>query len=467
MAFTDDVYALVVDDDEDVAETAALTIDHGTEHVSTEYVTSAEDALDYLESEPAHVVVSDYEMPGMDGLELLDEVQDTSDVPFILYTGKGSEDLAVQALRNGAEDYVRKGNPQAFDVLSRRVENAGMKKKVEEELSVFKEGAENAGHAIQITDSDGNILYVNPAFEDQTGYDEDELLGEDPSILTSGEHDEDFYDDMWDAIESGEVWEGELLNEGKDGDRYWVDQTISPITDDSGNIEYVIGITMDVTDKKENSQRREVLNSMLRHDVANNQQAIMGYLHLLQSTDLSDQQQEYVDTISRSVDENSDLLHGIRGLLENDPQDEVHDEVDIGDVVDDALESKSNTAERKGVQIKSDVGEHYHVSAGPLLGQAISNLVENAVVHPENVETVEVGAEEVGENQIELFVSDDGEGLPEDFSWEKGVKGEDSDGTGVGTWLVKEIAETYGDGVEVEESEEGGAKFSMKLDLAG
>ena len=467
MAFTDDVYALVVDDDDDAAETAALMVDNGTEHVSTEYVTSAEDALDYLESEPAHVVVSDYDMPEMDGLELLDEVQETQDVPFILYTGKGSEDLAVQALRNGAEDYVRKGNSQAFDVLSRRVENAAIRNKAKEELTVFKEGAENAGHAIQVTDSDGNIVYVNPAFEDQTGYDEEELLGEDPSIISSGEYDEEFYDAMWATLNSGEVWEGELLNEDKDGDNYWVDQTVSPITDGSGNIEYIIGITMDVTDKKKNSQRREVLNSMLRHDVANNQQAIMGYLHLLQSTDLSDEQQEYVDTISRSVDENSDLLHGIRGLLENDPQDEIDEEVDIEDVVDEALEKKSTRAEREGVQIKSDVGERYHVSAGPLLGQAISNLVENAVVHPDNVEIVEVGAEEVGDNQLEIFVSDDGEGLPDDFSWEKGVKGEDSDGTGVGTWLVKEIAETYGDGVEAEESDEGGAKFSMKLDLAG
>ena len=462
MDFTDDVYALVVDDDEDAAETVASTIDHGTEHVSTEYVTSAEEALDYLESEPAHVVVSDYEMPGMNGLELLGEVQD---VPFMLYTGEGSEDLAVQASKHGAEDYVRKGDPQAFDVLSRRAENAAIKNKAEEELTVFKGGAENAGHAIQVTDPQGNIVYVNPAFEDQTGYDEEELLGENPSITISEDYDENFHEDMWAKLKNGEVWRGEVLNEDKEGDRYWVDRTVSPITN-NGNIEYVIGITRDITDKKEENQRREVINSILRHDLGNNQQVIKGYLDLLQRTDLTDLQEEYVNKILTSVEDNRDLFDGIRDILENDPQEDVNEEVEIEDVVDDALEEKRDKAESQDVQIESHLEEQYKVSAGPLLDRAISNLVENAVVHPDTVETVEVGAEEVGDNQVELYVADDGEGLPDDFSWEKGVKGKESDGTGVGTWLVKEIAETYGEGVEAGESEEGGAKFSMKLDLA-
>lgn len=466
MAFTDDVYALVVDDDEDVAETAALTIDNGTDHVSAEYVTSGDEALEYLESETVHTVVSDYRMPGMDGLELLDEVNSEYDVPFIMYTGEGSEDLAVQALRNGAEDYVRKGNPQGFDVLSNRVENAAIKKKADDELSVFKEGAENSGHAIQVTDDEENIVYVNTAFEEESGYDAEELIGETPSILSSGEHDDEFYDEMWNTLTSGEVWEGELLNEDKDGERYWIDQTISPITDESGDLEYLIAINTDITDKKRDSQRKEVLNSMLRHDVANNQNAIMGYLHLLQSTELNDEQQEYVETISNSVEKNNDLLHGIRDLLEKDPQDAETEEEDIEDVVDDALERQESIARSKEVEVETDIGGHYHVSGGPLLSQAVSNLVENALVHPENVEKVEVGAEEAGD-QLELFVADDGEGLPEDFSWEKGVKGEDSDGTGVGTWLVKEIAEAYGEGVEAGESEYGGAKFSMKLDKVG
>ncbi|WP_414837284.1 PAS domain S-box protein [Candidatus Nanosalina sp. VS9-1] len=463
MAFTDEIYALVVDDDQASAETASMIIDEKSDYVTAEYVTSGEAALEVLESENIHTVVSDYSMPGMDGMELLEEVNENYDLPFILYTGEGSEELAVQALKSGAEDYVTKGGAETFEVLANRVENAAVSKKAEDEVNVFKEGAENAGHAIQVTDPEGRIVYVNPAFEDITGYDESEVIGENPSILSSGEHEDEFYEQMWTTIEAGEVWHGEILNEDSEGEHFWVDQTISPITDNSGDLQYLIAINTDITDKKENKHRREVLNTMLRHDIANNQQVIAGNLTMLQETELDDRQQEYVNKIQRNVNQNTDIMHGIRGLL-ND-KDGAEKEIGLRDVVNEALEQNKTQADRNNVRIRSDVGDSYNVVAGPLLGQALSNLVENAVVHPENVENVRIGAEASEEN-IEIFVSDDGDGVPDGFSFEKGAKGDDSDGTGIGTWLVKEIAEEYGNGIEVEESEEGGARFSMRLQQA-
>lgn len=463
MDFEDEVYALVVDDNEAAAEMTSMFIDEKSNYVISEYVTSGEDALEVIDSKNMHAVVSDYTMPEMDGLELLDEVKESYDLPFILYTGERSEELAVKALKSGAEDYVTKGNAETFEVLANRVENAAISKKAEDELNVFKAGAENAGHAVQVTDSNGNIVYVNPAFEDLTGYYESEIIGENPSILSSGAHDDEFYEEMWSTINSGEVWHGEILDEKRNGENFWIDQTISPITNDSGDIQYLIAINNDITDKKQNKHRRKVLNTMLRHDIANNQQVISGTLTMLQETDLDERQQEYVDKIQKNVNLNIDIMHGIRGLLDgNDGADE---EVSLEEVVDSALEQNQTQAERKNVSIKSDVGGPYNVVAGPLLGQALSNLVENAVVHPENVENIEVGVE-ASEDEIELYVADDGEGLPADFSFEKGAKGEDSDGTGIGTWLVKEIAEEYGNGVEVEETATGGAKFSMRLQPA-
>ncbi len=465
MSFTDEIYALVVDDSEMHAELAANQLESRSDYLVTEYVTSAEEALDRLESDSSiGAVVSDYCMPDMDGLELLDEINSEYDVPFIMFTGQGSEEIAVEALQSGAEDYVTKSSSRSIEKLSNRVENAAIKHRAEEELSMLKAGLDNAGHAVKVLDSECNIIYVNEAMEEATGYSQDELLGEDPSIITADEDGEEFYEEFCSNLDSDEIWHGEILKEDRDGEEYWIDQTLSPITDQNGNIKYLIAVSNDITEKKEMEQRRELLNSMLRHDVGNDIQTLTGFIEILQGTDLDDEQQEYVDTIQECAEKSNQLLHGVRDLLKNDPKAE-RKEINLEDTVEEVLDHTSHLAESRGIEIQTELenDESYPVQAGPLLNQALSNLVENAIVHPDQVETVTIGAEK-NDDSVELYVSDDGEGLPEDFSFTKGDKGEESDGTGLGTWLASEIAEAYGKGIEAGESEEGGAEFVIRLD---
>ncbi|WP_251329792.1 PAS domain S-box protein [Haloplanus pelagicus] len=114
----------------------------------------------------------------------------------------------------------------------------------------FRSAVEHAGHVVLLTDADGEITYVNDAFETTTGYAPSEAVGRRPSMLQSGQHDEAFYADLWETISSGEVWEGEVVNERKDGTRYVIHQTIAPITDDDG-ITGFVAINRDITDRKE------------------------------------------------------------------------------------------------------------------------------------------------------------------------------------------------------------------------
>jgi PAS domain S-box-containing protein len=118
-------------------------------------------------------------------------------------------------------------------------------------LGVFREAVENTGHSVYWTDLSGRIEYVNPAFEQQTGYTAGEAVGSNANILQSGVHDDRFYERLWDTILNGEVWEGEIVNERKTGERYVVKQTISPVTNDSGSITRFVAVNEDITDLRE------------------------------------------------------------------------------------------------------------------------------------------------------------------------------------------------------------------------
>ncbi|MGB9985469.1 PAS domain S-box protein [Salarchaeum japonicum] len=124
-------------------------------------------------------------------------------------------------------------------------------------LRTFREAVENTGHAVYWTDTNGRIQYVNPAFEAQTGYSADEAVGSNANILESGVHDDRFYEQLWETILNGEVWEGEIVNQRKSGERYVVKQTISPITDDAGNITRFVAANEEVTELRTYQNRLE------------------------------------------------------------------------------------------------------------------------------------------------------------------------------------------------------------------
>ena len=113
------------------------------------------------------------------------------------------------------------------------------------------EALEQTADAVYITDTDGSIEYVNPAFEEITGYERAEALGKTPRILSFGEHDESYYEDLWETIRSQQRWESEIVDETKGGERIVLDQTISPVTTEDGEIEKFVAVARDVTERKE------------------------------------------------------------------------------------------------------------------------------------------------------------------------------------------------------------------------
>ena len=115
---------------------------------------------------------------------------------------------------------------------------------------------EAAANAIVITDKTGIIEWVNPAFTTLTGYTLQEAQGKTMEMLKSGVHSAAFYQDLWQTILSGEVWQGQLTNKRKDGSHYIEEQTITPVYERTGEISHFIAIKQDVTERERNDQLR-------------------------------------------------------------------------------------------------------------------------------------------------------------------------------------------------------------------
>lgn len=131
-------------------------------------------------------------------------------------------------------------------------------------LETFERAVQQAGHAVYITDSDGAIEYVNPEFEEVTGYEATDVVGETPAVLKSGAQDEAYYEDLWETILRGEVWEERVENERADGERYVADQTIAPIVDD-GEVEKFVAIQQDVTERREREAELERCHELIEN----------------------------------------------------------------------------------------------------------------------------------------------------------------------------------------------------------
>jgi sigma-B regulation protein RsbU (phosphoserine phosphatase) len=132
-----------------------------------------------------------------------------------------------------------------------KAETSHKKNRQEEELRKLSRAVEQSPATVVITDTGGNIEYVNPKFTNLTGYSFAEALGKNPRILKSGEQPPEFYSDMWKAISAGDTWRGEFHNRKRNGDLYWESASISPILDDNGTVTHYIAVKEDITERKE------------------------------------------------------------------------------------------------------------------------------------------------------------------------------------------------------------------------
>jgi len=178
---------------------------------------------------------------------------------------------------------------------------------------------EQSPNIIVITDCNGIIEYVNPAFIATTGYTYEEVVNKNPSVLKSGEMPESFYQNLWQTIQSGKTWEGTFYNKRSNGELYWDEAKISPIKNSLGEITHYLGVQSDITDKKQIEQqlrRTQKMDSLgkltggIAHDYNNMLNVILGYTELLDmviTDEAGEKANEFIKEIQRAADRGATL----------------------------------------------------------------------------------------------------------------------------------------------------------------
>jgi PAS domain S-box-containing protein len=266
----DEVRVLHVDDDPDFLDVAAAFLERELDDVEVVGATSAAAGLDRLAESRFDCIVSDYDMPGLDGLAFLERVREAdTDIPFILFTGKGSEDVAGDAISAGVTDYLRKASgTNQYAVLANRIENAVERYRSrraleasEERLSLFID--QSPLGVIEWSES-FDVVPLNDAAERILGYEEADLRGRSWEAIFP-ESDSDAVGDVVSALLENEGGY-HIVNENvrADGERIVCEWHNRVITDDDGDVVAIFSQFQDVTDREERQRRLTALHEATR-----------------------------------------------------------------------------------------------------------------------------------------------------------------------------------------------------------
>ena len=229
---------------------------HSALAAELDHAQSLAEARAILEHHAHDLVLFEHETGDAEAVKLLAEaVRSGGPVPFILLTEEADENTVAEIIEAGAWDCLSKSQLNGVN-LARTLRTTlalhflRQEHQIAEQLlRKLSQAVEKSADLVMITNREGIIEYVNPAFEELTGYRRDEVRGQSPRILKSGEQGLDVYEEMWQTILAGNVFRGILVDRKKTGELFYLEQSICPVRDSSGQITHFISNGRDLTDR--------------------------------------------------------------------------------------------------------------------------------------------------------------------------------------------------------------------------
>jgi PAS domain S-box-containing protein len=360
----------------------------------------------------------------------------------------------------------------------------------ERQIKLLNRAIEQSPVSVVITNSAGEIQYVNPKFTELTGYGFEEVFGKNPNILKSGEYNQEFYQKLWETILSGQLWRGEIHNKKKSGELYWESEVIAPIINENRDIVNFVAIKEDISEKKkmiaelidakEHAEESDRLKTAFLHNISHEIRtplnAIIGFSDLLNEAQTTLADREY---FSHIISQNGFKLAEIINDIVNIATFEAGQEklnlgsADVNQLMDDIYKRFKTKVQSKNLMFNQistiNDSEACIITDETKLMQILSNFLGNAVKFTEKGK-IEIGCTRQ-DNVLQFYVSDTGVGIPKQyhqfiFEKFKQVEHENSkfySGNGLGLTIAKAYAEMMGGNIRVESEPGKGSAFFLSI----
>ncbi len=356
------------------------------------------------------------------------------------------------------------------------------RKSSEEMVKKFVEAVEYASDCIIMANIDGQVMYVNPAVKEVTGFDAEELVGKHANIVWTGASNPQVTSKMWDTLKrKKKTYFSEVENINKKGEAYFTEVKVSPILDSTKNVVFFVGISRDITKAKEVDRMKNEFISLASHQLRTPLTAIKWRLEILMDKpwhDFKKDQQDYLLDINRSNERMIDLVNSLlnisrieSGRLVIDPKLTSLEELMLT-VIDDIEMKLKEKKIKLNLSFQTNI---YDISVDQrLIRNAFLNIMSNAVKYTPENGTIGVSIY-LEKEEIITKVTDTGYGIPkaeqgrvfQKFFRAENIRRIETEGTGLGLYLVKAIVEASGGRVWFESEENKGTTFWIALKIKG
>lgn len=361
-----------------------------------------------------------------------------------------------------------------------------LRKQIADRSHIFFRCVEGCNEPIMITDTNGSMIYVNPAWSQVYGYTCSEAVGQTPRLLRSKHQGDDFYREMWKQIQNPEIghFKGELINQSKDGREVRVLLNITPYRDEQGQTEGYMGVALDLSEKIELEARlaqqdRLVtigeLTSGLAHEIGTPIGVIRGRAELLQmDSGLPAAVQKALEIIIRQTDRISTLISTLLRFSRSGATSLEVRPTSLDRVVSDVLNLLEEKLRRKHVVIEKEIPSNLTVMGDATkLEQILINLFQNSL-HAFESRDPKLPPPRLGvrahqdKKQVRILIEDNGPGIPPDihdriflpFFTTKAA----GQGTGLGLSIVSRLAHEMRGHIRLDREFNSGARFIVSLE---
>jgi len=363
------------------------------------------------------------------------------------------------------------------------------------EISDYKYSLD-VSNIVSLTDEHGIIKYANDNFCKISGYSQEELLGQNHNIISSGLHSLEFYQELWRTISSGKVWRNEICNRAKDGSLYWVTSTIVPFLCEAGKPFQYIAIRTDITDRKEaeealrklnanleekvNERTRELMDAnksletfsySVSHDLRSPVRSVMGFASIITKqygNEMNDDMKELFSHIEKSSQRMNAIIDDLLALAKSGKDQLILTDINTKGLFEKVWNSLFFSSPTNATFEITELPNVYADKS--LLQQVVTNLLSNAIKYSSKTESphIRVGCHET-KDATTIFVEDNGAGFDMKFygrlfgAFQRLHGTNEFEGTGVGLTLIKRIIEKHGGEVWAEGKVNHGATFYFSL----